>query len=104
MPIYLASRKNVSKKVLKAASLATLALTDRARIFVGSTRTVRVKAVDIVVEKPAIDGVVVNSGVRADPLVLLCRPSAPFYRGNVLRRIRASYFYSSRIRHFFVGF
>jgi hypothetical protein len=69
MPFYIGSSKNISKKVLKATSSGTLALTDKGLLFVGSSRTARVKVDDIVGVEPTIDSIVVNSGARAAPLV-----------------------------------
>lgn len=69
MPIYLGSSSSVSKKVLKATSSGTLALTDKGLIFVGSARTVHLKASDIVGVEPTIDSIVVNSGTHVKPLI-----------------------------------
>jgi hypothetical protein len=69
VPFYVGSSKNISKKVLKATSSGTLALADKGLLFVGSSRTARVKVGDIVGVEPTIDSIVVNSGARAAPLV-----------------------------------
>jgi hypothetical protein len=68
-PIYLGSSKNTSKKVLRPISSGTLALTNHGLQFVGSSRTVRIKAADILAAEPTIDSIVISSSHRAAPLV-----------------------------------
>jgi hypothetical protein len=69
MPIYIGQSQGTSRKVLSKSSSGHVALTDKGLLFVGSSRTARIKAKDIVGVEPTLTTIVVNSATLKSPLV-----------------------------------